>query len=61
MTDQQKIEQTEVEGQLRRANEDAEATTDDGSEVEGQARRRANEDAGATTEDVPEVEGQRPR
>jgi hypothetical protein len=68
MTDQQDIPQAEVEGQLRRANEEA--------EVEGQALRRANEDAevegqriraneeadstvgDATTDDGPEVEGQ---
>ena len=58
MTDQQKIEQAEVEGQRLRANEDAEATTDDDPEVEGQAGRRANEDADATTDDAAEVEGQ---
>ena len=61
MTDQQKIEQAEVEGQRLRANEDAEATTEDDPEVEGQMARRANEDAQATTDDHPEVEGQLPR
>jgi hypothetical protein len=67
MTDQQDIQQAEVEGQLlARANEEAdpnvgEATTDDGPEVEGQLRR-ANEETEPnvgedTTDDGPEVEG----
>jgi len=49
MTDQQDIQQAEVEGQLRRrANEEAdpnagEAQTDDTPEVEGQLRARGAE------------------